>query len=348
MIAVGHSHWTRVVDGTLGSDKRKAGSWKMAKHSMKVAGVDVSKKKLDVAISGVVKTFVVTNDELGWQSLEKQLREHGVSRVGMEASGGYQDKAAAFLRKAGFEVVILDPRQVHAYRNMIKVKAKTDPIDAKLISDVAKLIEVEDGVFDERLPVFAEHYLFIQHLTEDIVLRKTRLEHFSSPEHRQAIKEDIERLKKKKHEELLLLEQKVRAHEDLSRKLDLLISIPCIAETTALAIVILMPELGKISRNKAAALVGVAPLNNDSGESSGVRHIWGGRTRVRGALYMAAFTGAHQWNPVLKEHFDRLRKNGKEHKVAIVACIRKLVHIANAILARDTPWADERPTKVIT
>jgi transposase len=334
-----------MVDGTPGSDKRKAGSWKMVKHNIKVAGVDVSKKKLDIAVIGVLKPFVVTNDETGWESLEKQLREHGVSRVGMEASGGYETKVAAFLRKAGFEVVVMDPRQVHGYRKLKKTKAKTDPIDARLIAEVTAMIDVECGVHDERLPAFAEHYLLIQHIIEDIVQHKTRRERFSVPEHCKAIQKEIDRLEKKKQKELVRLERKVRAHEDLSCKLDLLISIPGIAETTALAIIILLPELGRISSNKAAALVGVAPLNDDSGERSGVRHIFGGRTRVRNALYMAAFAGSQRWNPILMAFYDRLKKNGKEHKVAVVACIRKLVHIANAILERSTPWID-RPVVV--
>jgi transposase len=256
----------------------------------------------------------------------------------MEATGGYEAKAASFLRKAGFEVVILDPRRVHGYRKMMMQKAKTDEIDAKLILSVTALVEVRDCAPDERLAAFAEHLLLVEHLKEDIAQRKTRLERFSEPSLRKFIEEEIARLEKMRAKELSCLESKLRAHDDLSDKIDLLTSIPCIGVNTAMVIVILMPELGKIVRNKAALLVGVAPLNDDSGGSSGVRHISGGRTRLRCALYMAAFVGAMRWNPILKALYGRLKASGKPHKVAIIACIRKLVHIANAVLARKSAW----------
>jgi len=329
-----------MVDGTLGSDKRKAGSWKMTEHNIKVAGVDVSKKKLDVAITGVLATVVVTNDEAGWKSLEKQLMEHGVTRVGMEATGGYEAKVASFLRKAGFEVVILDPRRVHGYRKMMMQNAKTDAIDAKLIAAVTALVEVKDCAPDERLAAFSEHLLLIEHLKEDIAQHKTRLERFSEPSLRKIIEKEIARLEKTRAKELYRLESKLRTHGDFANKIDLLESIPCIGTKTAIAIVILMPELGNIARNKAALLVGVAPLNDDSGGSFGVRHISGGRTRLRGALYMAAFVGAMRCNPVLKALYARLKASGKPHKVSIIACIRKLVHIANAVLARNSAWTN--------
>jgi transposase len=331
-----------MVDGTLGSDKRKAGSWKMEKHSIKVAGVDVSKPKLDVAMDGVSEVFVVTNDKAGWKKLAKRLKEHGVTRVGMEATGGYEGKAAAFLRKANFEVVVLDPRQVHGYRKMRLKNAKTDKIDAVLIKEVTALVDVKSMAPDERLPAFVERLLMIEHIVEDIAQHKTRLERFSEPALRKSIQKEIDRLEKIKAKSLLYLETKLRVHDDFSRKIDLLTSIPCIGLVTALTIVILMPELGKLTRNGASLLVGVAPLNNDSGGSFGERHISGGRTRLRCALYMAAFAGAMRWNPILKDLYDRLKKAGKAHKVAIIACIRKLVHIANAVLARDSGWTDRQ------
>jgi transposase len=327
-----------MVDGTFGSNKRKAGSRKMTEHTIKAAGVDVSKMKLDVAIVGVSEIFVVTNDKVGWKSLKKQLKDHGVTRVGMEATGGYEAKAASFLRKAGFEVVILDPRQVHGYRKMMMQKAKTDGIDARLIAAVTALVEVNDRAPDERLAAFAEHLLLIEHLKEDVAQHKTRMERFSEPVLRKFIQEEITRLEKRRAEELSLLEKELRAHDDLARKLDLLRSIPGVGPITSATIVVLMPELGKLSRNEAALLVGVAPLNDDSGGSFGVRRISGGRKRVRNVLYMAALNAAKRSNPDLIVYYDRLKAAGKAHKVVLVACMRKLVHIINAVLARDSEW----------
>lgn len=333
-----------MVDGTLGSNKRKAGSRKMTELTIKAAGVDVSKKKLDIAIVGVPEVLVVTNDKAGWKSLKKQLKAYGVTRVGMEATGGYEAKVASFLRKAGFAVVILDPRQVHGYRKMMMQTAKTDGIDARLIAAVTELVEVKDHVPDERLAAFAEHLLLIEHLKEDIAQRKTRLERFSEPALRKFIQKEIARLEEMRAKELSFLENKLRAHDDLARKLDLLRSIPGVGPVTSMTIVVLMPELGKLTRNEASHLVGVAPLNDDSGGSSGVRRISGGRTRVRNVLYMAALNGATRSNSVLMAFYKRLKTSGKAHKVALVACMPKLVHIINTVLARNSEWTSQNAT----
>jgi transposase len=306
--------------------------------SIKCAGVDVSKAKLDVAVFDGQR-FMETNDAAGHRRLVARLKAAGVVRVGMEASGHYEAALKRALDANGFETLVLDPRQVHGYRVFRKRHAKSDPIDAELILAVTAASESADAAPDPRMPAFQEHLTLIDALGEDIATLKTRRDRFSEPAHRRFIEAEIQRLKKCRSQEIVKLIAKVRVHADLVRRFDLLLSIPGIGEITALVFVVRMPELGRLSRTEAAALVGVAPFDQDSGTRSGQRRIAGGRKRLRKAVYMAAFSAATHWNPILVAFRKRLSAAGKHHNQVIVACARKLVHMANAVLARDTPWS---------
>ena len=318
----------------------------MSNPITKSAGIDVSKRKLDVAVAGSSAGLTASNDLAGHEAIAGWLRQHGVERVGLEASGHYEAPVAAYLRRAGFTVVLLDPGQVRGYRRFRKKRAKNDAIDARLIAAVTAALD-PDSIRpppDERLAPFAEHLTLIEQITEDIARLKTRRDRYAEPAHRRYLESEIARLTKRRDKEVARLAAKLRRHADLAHKLDLLLSIPGVGEGAGLGFVVRMPELGHMTRAEAAALVGVAPFDVDSGEHAGERHIAGGRERLRRAVFLAAFSASQRWNPILVALYKRLIARGKHHKVATIACARKLVEIANAILARGTPWIDNRAT----
>jgi transposase len=174
---------------------------------------------------------------------------------------------------------------------------------------------------------------------------KTRLEHVVEPQLRRLVINDIARLKLRRTTQILLIERHLRAHGDLARRLDLVLSIPGIGKRTALALLIRMPELGQVSREQAAALAGLAPFDDDSGTHKGQRHIAGGRGRLRRSLYAAALPAAFRWNKTLVALYARLTARGKAHNAALIACARKLLIYANTVVQRGAPWT-ERPTAV--
>lgn len=310
----------------------------MSKSNTKSAGIDVSKKTLDIAVHESKERFGQTNDTAGHGEIIARLKALGVTRVGLEASGHYEAKLVRALRQAGFEVLVLDPGQVHGFRRFKQRRAKTDPIDAALIAAVTAAYDTVKPAPDERLAPFAEHLTLIEQIGEDVARLKTRRDRFESKALMRYLESEISRLTKRRMGEIKKLTANLHKHADLKARFELLISIPAVGPLLALTLVIRMPELGRMNRAEAAALVGVAPFNCDSGEHAGERHIQAGRHRVRRMVFLAAFTGSQHWNPLLMALYRRLTAAGKHHKVAVIACARKLIEIANAILARGTPW----------
>lgn len=311
----------------------------MAKTSTKivVAGVDVGKEWLDAAVLGG-GTDRVANTPEGHEHLIAFLRRNRVRQVGLEASGGYERALVARLRQARFTVAHLQPRQVRAYARFKLARAKTDRLDAALIAAATAALDEPRPAPDPRLDAWAEHLAVIEQIEEDIARAKTRREHLRDERLRGLLRDDIARLTARRRDELKLLLAVLRADGAIARKLELLLSIPGIGERTALALLVRLPELGTLSREDVAALVGVAPFNDDSGNHTGERHIAGGRARLRKSLFAAAQAAALRWNPALVELYGRLTANGKSHKLAIVACVRKLAIYANTVLTRGTPW----------
>jgi transposase len=183
----------------------------------------------------------------------------------------------------------------------------------------------------------------IDQIGEDIARLKNRLETCRNPRFRQTWTEDIARFAKRQKIELKALVAAIRQHRDLAERLDLIESVDGIGLPTAVAILVRLPEIGRITREQAAALAGVAPYDDDSGDQLGIRHIDGGRERLRRALYTAALPASFRWNPQLMALYGRLIAAGKEHKRALIACARKLLIFANTVVARRTPWDRERP-----
>ena len=188
----------------------------------------------------------------------------------------------------------------------------------------------------------AQHLTFVEQVEEDIARLKVRLEHVDDPRLRRIVVADIARLKTRRSAELLRIVTALRTHGDLAKRLDLVLSVPGIGERTALAIVIRMPELGRVSREQAAALAGLAPFDDDSGKHKGQRRIAGGRGRLRRSVFAAALPAAFRWNKDLVALYSRLVARGKAHNAALIACARKLLIYANTVVQRGTPWT-ERP-----
>lgn len=319
----------------------------MDEISTKAAGIDTGKMTLDIATYPASDRMKVTNAAEGWQALADWLKLHGIGRVGIEASGGYERAVIAHLRAAGFDVILLQPRQVRAFGVYKLRRAKNDRLDADLIAEcAARSGDLRDPP-DSRLVSLAEALLFIEQIEADIACSKTRREHFTDKRLLTQIDRAIAVLKRRHDAELLRLQASIRKQDDLARRLDLIESIDGIGMRTALTLVILMPELGKVSREQIAALTGVAPYDDQSGQHSGERHIAGGRARVRRALFNAALPAAQRWNPTLVALYKRLIAKGKSHKKALIACVRKLIIFANTVIQRQTPWTKNAPTKNI-
>lgn len=317
----------------------------MNEISTNTAGIDTGKTFLDIAVYPASERWRVANTSDGHQALAAWFSARKITRVGIEASGGYERAVVTYLRKYDFEVALLQPRQVRAFAVYKLRRAKNDRIDAALIAECAANLGDLHEAPDVRLAPLAEHLLFIEQLEYDIARLKGRREHFTDKRILKQIERDVEALKRRHEAELARLQAAVRKHDDLARRLELIASVDGIGMRTALTLVILLPELGKVSREQISALVGVAPYDDDSGERTGERHIAGGRSRVRRALFNAALPASQRWNSALVALYERLQNKAKAHKKALIACVRKLLIFANAVVERGTPWTKNPPAK---
>ena len=308
----------------------------MTQINITTAGIDTSKAKLDIAVHGRTERWQVANALPGWRALAANLTKVGVTRVGIEATGGYERGVVEHLRAADFIVLVLQPIQVKAFGRVHLRRAKNDALDAELIAACTAAIDQPRIALDPRLAELAEYLTFLEQAEEDIKRFKTRLEHIDEPRLRGIVISDIARLKARRAAQIRDIAKRLRAHGDLARRLDLVLSIPGIGERTALALLIRMPELGQVSREEAAALAGLAPFDDDSGQ----RHIAGGRGRLRRSLFAAALPAAFRWNKALVALYARLVAKGKAHNAALIACARKLLIYANTVVQRGTPWTE--------
>jgi transposase len=317
----------------------------MTQTTTATAGIDTAKDKLDIAIHGDSARWQFENSVHGFKRLTALLAKAGVERVGIEATGGYERRVVKHLRAAGFTVLVLQPIQVKAYGRVHLRRAKNDALDAALVAACAANVEQPGVEPDARLQDLADHLTFVEQIEEDIARLKTRLEHIDDARLHRIVMTDIGRLKARRAAEMRRIVAVLRSHDDLARRFELVQSVPGIGERTALALVIRMPELGRISREEAAALAGLAPFDNDSGQHKGQRHIAGGRGRLRRSLYAAALPASFRWNKALIDLYGRLIARGKVHNAALVACARKLLIYANTVVQRGTPWT-ERPASI--
>lgn len=332
-----------MVEGTEGSH-HKEGSKKMDEHSTVCAGIDTGKHKLDAAIDGSAERLQIDNSPEGYRSLSAWLRQRRVEHIGIEASGGYEQAVVSFLRADGLVVIVFQPVQVRAYAKFVLQHAKNDNIDAVLIARcTAATTDIREPP-DPRLVLLAQHLTMIEQLTEDVSQLKTRREACREERIREFWKREINRLKVLLNSELKQLVAAIHEHRDLSDRLDLIASVDGVGLRTAVAILVRMPEIGRVTREQAAAIAGLAPYDDDSGLRRGSRHIKGGRTRLRHSLYAATLPAVFYWNAPLKAVYQRLIAAGKTHKLALVACARKLLIFVNTVVARGTPWTAKPAT----
>jgi transposase len=316
---------------------------KMAKRTTICAGIDTGKRKLDVALDGSSEQLQIDNTPEGYKVLLDWLRRHRVNRIGIEASGGYEQAVVAELRRKGVVVVVFQPAQVRAYAKFHLQRAKNDKIDAALIAACTAAVKKIHAPPDARLLPFAEHLTMIDQIGEDIALLKNRLETCRNARIQQVWKEDLARLAKRERIEFRALVAAIREYRDLAERLDLIYSVSGAGLPTAVAILVRMPEIGRVTREQAAAIAGLAPYDDDSGLRRGSRHIKGGRGRLRQSLYAAALPAAFYWNPQLKAFYQRLIAAGKTHKLTLVACARKLLIYVNTVVQRGKPWVAVAP-----
>jgi len=315
----------------------------MAKRTTICAGIDTGKRKLDVALDGSLEQLQVDNTAEGHKALLGWLRGHRVNRIGIEASGGYEQPVVAEMRRKGFVVVVFQPAQVRAFAKFRQQRAKNDKIDAALIAACTAAVKKIHAAPDPRLLPFTEHLTMIDQIGEDIARLKNRIESCRNARIKELWEEDIARLEKREKVELKALTASIRQHRDLAERLDLIESVDGVGLPTAVAVLVRLPEIGLLTREQVAALAGLAPYDDDSGEQVGIRHIEGGRQRLRRALYAAALPASFRWNPQLIALYKRLMAAGKEHKRALIACARKLLIFINTVVARGTAWQKAQP-----
>jgi transposase len=306
-----------------------------------IAGVDIGKLKLDVAFARSADHQTIANRPEAFAALIAWLHEHGVHRVGMEASGDYERDVREALEVAGFEVVVHQPQEIKAYARFRRVLAKSDKIDARVIAQATQHWE---GVVARRDPVLAElaeMLTLYEFMSRKAAETKTLAEHQRLAEVKALNTETIRHLMQQKQKILVKVLQRLRARPDLRQRFELLQSLPGIGPVIAAVLVVRMPELGSLQHGQAAALLGVAPFDRDSGMMAGKRFIKGGRQRPRDFVYLAALA-AKRWKSHFKIFADRLIANGKLPKVAIIAVMRKLIEAANLILKRQSPWIENK------
>jgi transposase len=316
----------------------------MTETNIVCAGIDTGKHKLDVAIHGERERWQFDNSPAGRRDLVRFLRRRKVSRIGIEATGGYERDVADALRKADLAVAVLQPIQVRGYARAVLCRAKSDRIDCGLIAACVAHRDTLRQPPDPRLTPLADLLTFVEQTEEDIARCKVRREHARNADQRRLLEVDIKRLAKRRIRLLARLVAMVAVHDDLARRHHLLLSIDGIGERTALTMLVRMPELGHLTREQAASLAGLAPFVHDSGARKGERHIAGGRRRLRRSVYAATIPAAFFHNHQLIALYRRLVAAGKPKKLALIACARKLVVFANTVLARGTPWQKQTAT----
>jgi transposase len=308
-----------------------------------VAGIDVAKAKLDVAVHGLDEVLQVANDEAGFAALRAWLQDRGVGRVGLEATGGYERAVVASLQAQGFEVVIHQPLEIRLFARLKRRRAKNDRIDARLIAAATAQVDVVKAAADPLLAELAERMTAYEQASDQLAQLKTYLEQVTLADLKATYQAEIRSIQAWKLSLLRDLVKRIKARADLARRYELLLSVPGTGTVVAASLVIRMPELGSLTPAQAAALLGVAPFDRDTGQYKGQRHIAGGRSRPRRLLYLAALA-AKRHDPGLRAFAQRLSAAGKPPKVAIVAVMRKLIEAANLVLARGTPWLKTQPT----
>lgn len=303
-------------------------------------GVDVSKDALDVATYASNKKWRFSNNDVGITQLIIEFKETNIALVVIEATGGYETQLACALNKAGIPCAVVNPRETRDFAKATKKLAKTDTIDARVLAHFAAVIKPEPRPMSDEETLELEAILARRRqLVQMITAEKNRL-HTAHPLVKKGITDLIAYMEKDLADIDSNLKGRIEESPVQRERYTLLRSVPGVGPNLATTLVVELPELGNLNCKQIAALVGVAPLNHDSGSKRGKRSPWGGRPQVRTALYMAALVAA-RFNPVVSVLYARLCAAGKAKKVALVACMRKLLIILNSMVKHKTSWLFE-------
>lgn len=301
-------------------------------------GIDVSKARLDVHVRPTGEAFVVAHDDEGLAVLVTRLGGLQPTLIVLEATGGLQLRASALLAAAGLPVAVVNPRQVRDFARATGRLAKTDALDAEAIARFAEAVQPEprplpDAETERLAGLIARRRQIVEMMTAE----KNRRHQLASPRLRASLDAHLQWLRKELECIGEDLDGAVRASPIWRAKEELLKSVPGIGDVASRTLIAELPELGRLNRREIAALVGLAPFNRDSGSLRGRRTIWGGRAALRATLYMATLA-AIRFNPAIAAFNARLRAAGKPPKLAITACMRKLLVTLNAIVRDQKPW----------
>jgi transposase len=310
---------------------------------MRIVGIDVSKDKIDAAIVAASAHRSFANSEQDQQQMLAWLSEYQVEKAVMEATGGYERPWAKLLQGCGIEVRIVDPRRVRHYAQAAGQQAKNDRLDAEVIALFGETFADEPGqLHDEAGSELDQLVSGRAHLKAMAWQLGNWGEHAPPPEIAEAyqavaslLEQQIERLDK-------TIAGKIEQTGPFAERADIIESVPGLGAGSAAGLIAWLPELGRVDNKAIAALVGVAPYDNDSGKHHGARSIRGGRAKLRQLLYLPTVGAATRHNPVIKAYYQRMIDNGKPPKVALIACMRKLIVILNTMIARGEKWD---PTK---
>jgi transposase len=303
-------------------------------------GIDVAKDSFDVASEPAGLRLSLPNTPAGRRQLLDALQAQPVALVVLEATGGYERPLSADLLKAGHAVVVANPRQVRDFARGLGHLAKTDAIDARVIARFAALVQPKPRPqpspnTEDLAELVTRHH----QLTDLATQEANRLPHARESEVRRSLKRSLREIDK----QLDVIDKHIRKlisiYDDLRRKDEIVQSVKGIGDQTSAMLLAHLPELGRYNRGQIAALVGVAPWDFQSGQWAGQSHIWGGRQLVRNMLYMAALS-AIRFNDRIAAFYQRLLAKGKPPKVALTACMRKLLVILNTLLRNGTQWSD--------
>jgi len=301
-------------------------------------GIDVAKKHLDIHVLPDNTAFTVSRDDGGLDELVNRLRQLAPQLIVLEATGGYEKVVLASLAGAGLAVLAVNPRQVRDFARACGRLAKTDRLDAAIIAHFAERLRPPlRPLPDAAAQALGAIVVRRRQIIDMISAENMRLQQTLARKVQTSIKAHLTWLQEQLTSIDDDLDATIKENDTWLHNEQLLDAVPGVGKTTARTLIVELPELGSLDRRQIAALVGVAPINHDSGCHRGQRHIRGGRTTVRAALFMAAWVGTRH-NPVLQAFYKRLIAAGKPRKVALVACMRKLLTILNALIRDQKPW----------
>lgn len=306
------------------------------------AGIDVSKDRLDVALlpSGEVCRF--EHDEAGINALVQKLGELHLESVIVEATGGFERTLVAVLAAAAIPVIVVNPRQVRDFAKATGQLAKTDSLDAMILALFGQRVRPELRELPDEQTQMLEALMVRRRQIIDMLVSENNRVDLASSRILKDLKAHIRFLEKRLEKVDSEIEEAIKNSPIWRTKDKLLRSVPGVGPVLSQTLLAELPELGRLSNREIAKLVGVAPLNRDSGRYRGTRRIWGGRASVRSVLYMAAFS-ATRWNPVIRAYYERLVAAGKARKVALVACMRKLLITLNSMAKSGQHWSPSLP-----